>query len=269
LKSIFIILLGVLFISNCLALGQDDFSGMTIESLNSQAIVPVLCYDSSDNLIGQGTGFFIWDYVYKDSLSFVTATHVLKNSHKIRLSARTKAGGFIKLHDTLINLIDMQGRDNYLTYKMANGQLADLCIVRLLKRDLTHWQRELEVLPRSYCVFDSTLFPGDHILAIGYANPDTFDFVLQGMPFFTGGIVAYKTRESYLIDKEVHKGMSGGLVYKEFPAIGQFTYKALGIVSADLSRYHAYAWVTKLDYIDSVYIQNYGIKWGQLPKEQK
>jgi len=41
-----------------------------------------------------------------------------------------------------------------------------------------------------------------------------------------------------------------------------FCYKAVGIVSAHYSKYREYSWITKIDYIDSVFASAFGHGWG-------
>lgn len=64
------------------------------------------------------------------------------------------------------------------------------------------------------------------------------------------------------MDKKTHHGMSGGIAFKEYPGESEFLYKAVGIVSAHLSKYEDYRWITKIDYVDSVLISNTQQKWG-------
>ena len=120
----------------------------------------------------------------------------------------------------------------------------------------------VKVLVRSNCIFSDSVLVGDHLLALGFADESKFDFVMRGHPVATTGTVAYRTPGSYLIDKEIFGGMSGGIVFKEYPAVGQYAYRAVGIVSASLSKHREYSWITTLDYVDSILTAETGNAWG-------
>ncbi len=192
----------------------------------------------------------------------MTATHVLNKGSQVGVLYAVAADSIIDLMDGKIALFGEDGQPISQTYTKANGQIADLALIKLPKAPIISLAKGIKILSRSSCTFDDSVFVGDRLIAFGFPDIAIFDFIKSGRPFATSGIVAYKTIHSYLFDKEIHPGMSGGLVFKEYPVMGECQYKAVGLLSADLNRYDQYSWITKLDYIDSILISVEGKKWG-------
>ena len=246
------------------ALGKDQpiRNALDLKELHRQGIVRVITYDSLGTPKRYGSGIMLWNYADTRNAYLLTATHVFEGGDKFCIFSGGPGSGFTSILDTLADLHDSTGRQLYLTFTRETGEKADLTLIELSRKNKATSMPDFTTLPRSYCAFDNTVFIGDKLLVLGYADVKVYDFLRKGRPLATAAVVAYKTDVSYLMDQRIHKGMSGGIVYKEYPSDGKYLYRAVGIVSACLSKDPDYSWVTKLDYIDSVLIQNTGKKWG-------
>jgi hypothetical protein len=244
---------------------QDGYY-LTLKQLQDQTIMFVELHDSSGKYTGYGSGCLLWDYSkdgsQEDSCVFLlTAEHVLANAHSLKLYGRRKEGSIREFTKTPIALRDSLSSKKYLVYTRSDGSQSDIALLKIEMRQMIA-SHPFHVLVRSNCAFADSVDVGDRLLAFGFPDYDTFDFVLSGQPLATSGVVAFETKTSYLMDKVTHKGMSGGIVFKEYPANFQFGYKAVGIVAASLSKYPDYSWITKIDYVDSIFISLTGKRWG-------
>jgi len=236
-------------------------SSIGIETVNECAIVFFIGYDEDGQVVGQCTATFLWNYHSSDSVYLITATHCVQGSTAFNLFWLDGHEKKESLFNAPINLADSLGNPKYLTYIKGNGQIADLVLIPIEKKPLNARKSKIIVHSKSFCAFDSSVNVGDHVLAFGFADYGIFDFTLTGRPLCTSGIIAFKTIHSYLMNEKTHHGMSGGIVYKELPRNEYYIYQIIGIISAGLSKYDKYSWITKIDYVDSILIQNTGKKW--------
>jgi hypothetical protein len=263
LKQILFIILIFIFLPNYSQPQESNY--LTLKQLQDQTIVFVELHDSLGKYTGYGSGCLLWDYSkdgsQEDSCVFLlTVEHVLANAHSLRLYGRGKEGGIREFTKTPIALRDSSSSKTYLVYTRSDGSQSDIALLKIEMRQMI--AHPFHVLVRSNCAFADSVDVGDHLLAFGFPDYDTFDFVLSGQSLATSGVVAFETKTLYLMDKVTHKGMSGGIVFKEYPANSQFVYKAVGIVTANLLKYPDYSWIIKIDYVDSIFISLTGKRWG-------
>lgn len=237
--------------------------GIDIAELQSLTIMPVRLYDSLDNSIGYGTSILLLNYNTKETIYLLTARHVFEKAIKIDLLMGDGGKGFEKLLKNPISLYDSSGNALFHTFTSKSGTNVDLAIIPIFAKDKAPDAPDPKILTRSSCLFSDSVFVGDRLLVFGFADVKQFDFIRSGDPLATSGVVAFETGHSYVLDKEVHQGMSGGIVFKEFPYQGRFLYLAVGVVAGHLSKYPGYSVVTKLDFIDSIMVNINGKSWGE------
>lgn len=260
LPKILIIMLLVLALPECSSAQQG---GIELAELHNLAIMPVLRYNSLDSSIGYGTGIMLFNYDTRESIYLLTARHVFEEARKIDLLMGNSGKGFKKLLKSPITLYDSSGNALFQTFTSTSGTSIDLAIIPIFAKDKAPDAPDFKILTRSACLFSDSVFVGDRLLAIGFADTNRFDFIRSGDPLATSGVVAFETEYSYVLDKKTHKGMSGGIVFKEFPSKDRFLYRAVGVVSSGLSKYMEYSWITKLDFIDSIMVKLNGKPWGE------
>jgi len=241
----------------------SESQGSNLENLNKSGILAIIGYDSLNQMIGHGTGFALYDYD-SDTLRYIlSAKHVFDPSTEIDLLLGNYDSGFVSILNNKIPLKDSLGNNLYFTFSTNSIDTIDLALLPVSGRFQKKGSPTLICLSRSSCIYSDSVYVGDHLLAFGFASPKIFDFVIEGRPLATSGIIAFKTEQSYLMDKKTHPGMSGGIVFKEIYTPSGVEYQAVGIVSAVMSKYKNYSWITKLDYIDSIFIQINGKGWGK------
>lgn len=248
---------------------ESTQSSQYIQGIERGAIVLVRVVNESIQDTAFGSGLLLWNYQFEDSVYLLTADHVLKKYDKIELLQGDSRDGYKPISKSWILLRDSTGDFSYMRYKKKDGNYADIALVSLNRADLELNVGSSAILSRSYCVFSDSLFLGDRILMCGFADKKVFEFVNRGDFMVTSGTLAYKAGESFLVDQKTFPGMSGGIVFKEYPISNKFVFKAAGIVVAGYSRYEDYSWIVKLDYIDSILISNTGYSWGEQKRIQE
>ena len=257
LRSIAITVVFVLSAQVC-----PQCQGITIDDLNRQSIVIVEVFGRSGSM-SQGTGLLLYDYLHDDSVYLLTARHVLEKGYRTKLFIGDRETGLQPILQDHLLLEDSLSNKLYKTYTTSDGQVADIALLSLEKKPLIPKLEGFKVLSRSACAFDDSVYVGDHVLVFGFADYKIFDFVVKGDPLAVSAVIAHKGTQSYLIDTKIHEGMSGGIAFKEYPGLGQNTYKAVGLVSSHMLKYEDYSWVVKLDYIDSILVSQTGSEWGK------
>ncbi|MFH1373104.1 MAG: trypsin-like peptidase domain-containing protein [bacterium] len=244
---------------------QAQDGHLSITGLRERTMLLVQCNDSLGRACGYGSGCLMWDYSEDGSAEghayLLTATHVLRGPHSIDLLVSGEQDSISYFTKSPIPLFDSVGRRLELTYTNESGHTSDLALLRVESHNFAR-KGVIRIVARSQCAFSDSVYVGDRLIAFGFADTSIFDFVACGKPLATSGVVSFETNMSYVMDKIAHEGMSGGIVFKEYPGLGKFGYKAVGIVSAPVSRYPEYTWITKIDYIDSIFISLTDTKWG-------
>jgi len=188
-------------------------SCISTQELNQATIAVIQCFDTLDNLIGYGTAFMIYNYEPGARHLFVTAAHVLDKADAVnlRFSANEELWTYFQ---SPVKIRDSVGTPLYYIY----DDLA-LLVFQGINRNTN--APALASFARSQCEFSDSVHVGDRLVAFGFADMERFDFIKDSYtPMATAGIVAFKTPTSYALDKEVHGGMSGGVVFKECPSRG-------------------------------------------------
>lgn len=239
---------------------------LSTKGINEQAIVLIQASNKNTDTTSLGTGLLLYNYTNKDTVILLTAHHVIKNYDELNVyfgtDKETLEQAFVK------NIVIQDSLNTY--YKVFTNSKNDTMDIALVFIDnsliLPKFKSTRTILTKSFCVYSDSLFLGDDIVAFGYPPFDKYDFVLKGYPLVTSGVISHKLKNIYLIDKKVHKGMSGGIVFKRYPYVKEYGFKAAGIITASLSRDSDYSWIVPLDYIDSIFNSNFGFNWGDLPK---
>lgn len=245
------------------ALVKNAYSSDYMQNIEQTAVVLIRTVGVNKPDTGLGSGLLLWNYQSKDSVYLLTANHVLVDADKIRLLVGDSQSGYKPLSNSWIHVRDSVGKLTYMQFIKKDSNYADIALVSIYVMDLERIVMKKKVLSRSYCVFGDSLFLGDRILMCGFADKRIFDFVSKGDFLVTSGTLAYKGEESFLVDQKAFHGMSGGIVFKEYPNFDKFGFKAAGIVIAGYTKYKNYSWIVKLDYIDSILISNKGHAWGE------
>ena len=238
-----------------------DVQGLGIEEVHLQAVVAVQTYDSAGKPMGYGSGVLLYHYHHEDSVYLLTAWHVLRDRDSVNLYLRQKGKGFKAVFPNSLPLLDDSLHPLSQMFVPTNGDTVDLALLSLPKSELIQPLKGFRVLTESKCYFSDSVFAGDRILAIGFASADTFSFVNAGYPLALSGIVAYESPKYYMIDRHTHKGMSGGVLFREFPTLGQYGYNLVGILKGTLKKDENYSFAVKIDFIDSISVANTGKTW--------
>ncbi|MFH1687793.1 MAG: trypsin-like peptidase domain-containing protein [bacterium] len=209
-----------------------------------------------------GTGVFIWDYQNANSAYLLTAKHVLNSRHKLQIFV-SDSGSFTPLYKSPIPLLTDSGVPRYLTYISASGESPDIALLPVPNAGGLIQRFTFKMLVRSCLAFTNEVKLASPLLALGFADPQKFPFIKKGDPLVVSGIVSQIIGPWILIDKRLHEGMSGGIVLVQpHNVVGLHRYLVGGIVAAEYKFDSSFSLITKLDYIDSILIQNTGVAWG-------
>ncbi|MFH2049419.1 MAG: hypothetical protein ABIJ12_08230 [bacterium] len=234
-------------------------NGFSLDAISNRSLVAVQKYDSLDIGKGYGTGILLYNYTSDTSVYLLTANHVFDSAYKIELFIE-RGGNLFSIFKEPMCIFDSLRNSKLLTYTNNTNTVLDIVLldipIKLLKNNLT-----ISGISKSWCLFSDSVTAGDHLLAFGFAKPDIFPFVKRGDPLLTSGIISYENDFLYLMDHINHKGMSGGIVFKEIPDTNKYVYRAIGVISSRINKAPDYTWIVKLDLIDSILVANTGKNW--------
>ncbi|MCK4461523.1 MAG: trypsin-like peptidase domain-containing protein [candidate division Zixibacteria bacterium] len=216
-----------------------------------------------DTTVCHGTGVFIYPYSSNDTLCLMTAHHNLRDRDKLELFHQGPNGTLEAVLDSAIDLNDNAGNPLFRTFQTDSTEVADFALLSFPKSCIS--TKRLRSLSRSFCLFGDSIKAGDHVVVFGFPELATFSFVRRGDFMAVSATVAYvdEAANAYLLDRKLHHGMSGGIVYKELPLDGCYGYKAAGLVLMRYQPYPDYSVIVNLNYIDSIYVRETGSPWGQ------
>lgn len=237
-------------------------------ALSTDAIrEPYLCLLQTtkvgDTTFRHGTGVFIYSYSSNDSLCLMTAHHNFRDRDKLELFLKGPKGALIALLDSAVNIHDSAGNPLFMTFQTDSTAVADFALLSFPKSGFT--TKVIRTLPRSFCLFGDSIKAGDHVVVFGFPDLATFPFVRRGDFMAVSATVAYvdDANNVFLLDRKLHHGMSGGIVYRELPFDGYYGYKAAGLILRRYQPYPDYSVIVNLNYIDSIYVRETGSPWGQ------
>lgn len=252
-----IILLATTYVSSSFG------SSLITDPIEDMSVNLVITVDTIKDSVYTSSGLLLWNYSSSDSLYLLLARHSVNGRHKLKIGLESRDGSLKTFPDTHFELYDSTGEPIFLSFQDKKGMYADIALYPLQRKAIPRAIVDTAlVLSRSYCVFNDGLFLGDKILMCGFADRRLFNFVDKGKFLVTSGTLSFKGEDRFLVDKKAFHGMSGGIVFKEYPNFDKIGYKAAGIVVAEYGKKMNYTWIVKLGYIDSILISNTGAYWG-------
>ncbi len=269
----------LLLLSLCCWAGQSaeaaNVNALRVSEIHNRALVLVLVGESPSisECSSQGTGTLLWDYT-GEGYWLLTARHVIdgENMNYVFPILSTDDDELKPITREPVALKDSLGEPRFLHMNLDNGTECDLALLHIsfLADSINAYDQPYRPLVKSLLAFEDDVYSGDRLLIFGFANIEGFHGLTLHQPLVTGAVVAAETPYQYMIDQYLFKGMSGGLAFKEYPGlrdstgVEMYAYKAIGVVSAHVPATDSiYTWITKIDFIDSLFVSATGKEWGE------
>ena len=252
-----------------------DEAALLVSEIHNRALVIVMVSktpDISDN-VGYGTGMLLFDYT-GEGFWLLTARHVIEGENKNYVFPLLSSDDddLKRITKRPVPLKDSVGEPRFLHMDFENGGKCDLALLHLSKSEdsIVWYDQPYRPLVKSQLAFEAGVNSGDHVLIFGFADMVKFMFLTARQPLVTDGVVAAETPYQYMIDEYTFKGMSGGLAFKEYIGMVDSTgkmaygYKPIGLLWGGVPATEGlYSWITKIDFVDSLFQRSTGKKWGE------